>query len=72
VPIPVGPGSTFAAVALVNAVKVRVAELLAAEGRLPPVLSSVAVAGSERSAELFDAAYGEHARRFATRLRGAR
>ena len=72
VPTPVGPGSTFAAVALVNAVKVRVAELLAAEGRLPPVLSSVAVAGSERSAELFDAAYGEHARRFATRLRGAR
>jgi hypothetical protein len=58
-------------VALVNTLKVRVAELLAAEGRLPPVLASAGVAGSETSAELFDAAYAEHARRFATRLRGA-
>jgi uncharacterized phosphosugar-binding protein len=72
VPTPVGPGSTLAAVALVNALKVRVAELLAAENRLPPVLSSAAVVGSECSAELFEAAYEEHARRFATRLRGAR
>jgi uncharacterized phosphosugar-binding protein len=71
VPTPIGPGSTLAAVALVNALKVRVAELLAAEGRLPPVLASAGVAGSETSAELFDAAYAEHARRFATRLRGA-
>ena len=30
---PVGPGSTIAAVAIVNAIKVRVAELLAREGR---------------------------------------
>lgn len=69
---PVGPGSTLAAVAIVNALKVRVAELLAAEGRLPPVLTSAAVAGGEGAAELFEAAYEEHARRFATRLRGAR
>jgi uncharacterized phosphosugar-binding protein len=71
VPTPIGPGSTLAAVTLVNVLKVRVAELLAAEGRLPPVLASAGVAGSETSAELFDAAYAEHARRFATRLRGA-
>ena len=71
VPTRVGPGSTFAAVALVNALKVRVAELLAAEGRLPPVLTSAAVLGGEGSAEVFDAAYAEHTRRYATRLRGA-
>ncbi len=69
---PVGPGSTFAAVTIVNALKVRVAELLAAEGRLPPVLTSAAVLGGEESARLFDEAYREHARRAATRLRGAR
>jgi uncharacterized phosphosugar-binding protein len=71
VPTPVGPGSTLAAVALVNAVKVRVAELLAADNRLPPVLTSAAAIGGEKSAELFEAAYAEHAKRFVTRLRGA-
>jgi hypothetical protein len=55
----------------VNAVKVRVAELLAADNRLPPVLTSAAAIGGEKSAELFEAAYAEHAKRFVTRLRGA-
>jgi uncharacterized phosphosugar-binding protein len=68
---PVGPGSTIAAVALANAVKVRTAELLLERDALPPVLTSAAVVGDEESARLFDAAYAEHARRAAGVLRGA-
>jgi uncharacterized phosphosugar-binding protein len=68
---PVGPGSTIAAVALVNSVKVRTAELLLERGALPPVLTSAAIVGREESARLFDAAYAEHARRAARVLRGA-
>jgi len=65
----VGPASTIAAVAIANSIKVRTAELLAADGRLPPVLTSAAVVGKERSEALFDAAYREHARRAARTLR---
>ncbi|MBA3796926.1 MAG: SIS domain-containing protein, partial [Chloroflexi bacterium] len=36
---PVGPGSTLAAVAIVNAIKVRVAELLVERGAMPPVIT---------------------------------
>ena len=67
----VGPGSTIAAVALANAVKVRTAELLVERGALPPVLASAAVVGRKESARLFDEAYAEHARRAARVLRGA-
>ena len=42
---PVGPGSTLAAVALVNEIKVRTAELLVERGAMPPVLTSAAVVG---------------------------
>jgi uncharacterized phosphosugar-binding protein len=62
---PVGPGSTLAAVAIVNAIKVRTAELLAARGAMPPVITRASVVGEERSRELFDKAYREHARRIA-------
>ena len=62
---PVGPGSTIAAVAIVNSVKVRVAELLNESGHMPPVLTRASVVGDARSRELFDEAYAEHARRFA-------
>ena len=68
---PVGPGSTVAAAVLVNAVKVRTAELLLERGALPPVLTSPALVGAEESQRLFDAAYAEHARRAAQVLRGA-
>ena len=68
---PVGPGSTVAAAVLVNAVKVRTAELLLERGALPPVLTSPALVGAEESQRLFDAAYAEHARRAARVLRGA-
>jgi uncharacterized phosphosugar-binding protein len=68
---PVGPGSTIAAVAFVNEIKTQTAELLVARGAMPPVLTSAAVVGKEESARLFDAAYSEHARRYARSLRGA-
>jgi uncharacterized phosphosugar-binding protein len=67
---PVGPGSTIAAVALVNSLKVRTAELLLERNALPPVLTSPTIVGREESARLFDAAYAEHARRAARALRG--
>jgi len=62
---PVGPSTTVAAAALVNALKVRVAERLAAVGALPPVLVSPVVAGEDDSRRSFDTAYDEHARRVA-------
>ncbi len=62
---PVGPGSTVGAVAIVNAIKVRTAQLLVAEGVMPPVLTRASVVGAERSRVLFDQAYREHARRLA-------
>lgn len=66
---PVSPGSTIAAAAIVNAIKARTAELLCDRGAMPPVITSATVAGADASAELFDAAYGEHARRIAKVLR---
>src|ERR1700681_628285 len=60
---PVGPGSTLAAVAIADAIKVRTAELLLAAGKLPPVITSATEVGRRRSEELFDAAYKEYARR---------
>jgi uncharacterized phosphosugar-binding protein len=60
---PVGPGSTIAAVAIVNCIKVRTAELLVERDAMPPVITRASVVGAERSRSLFDAAYREHARR---------
>jgi uncharacterized phosphosugar-binding protein len=60
---PVGPGSTLAYVAIVNALKVRIAELLTERGAMPPVITRASVVGAERSRALFEAAYREHARR---------
>lgn len=62
---PVGPGSTISAVAIVNAIKVRVAQLLVERGAMLPVLTRASVVGEERSRTLFDQAYREHARRIA-------
>ena len=62
---PIGPGSTIAATAIVNSIKVRVAELLIERGAMPPVITRASVVGAERSRELFDQAYREHARRIA-------
>ena len=62
---PVGPGSTIAAVAIVNSLKVRIAELLVERGAMPPVITRASVVGPQRSRALFDEAYQEHARRLA-------
>jgi uncharacterized phosphosugar-binding protein len=62
---PVGPGSTVTAVAIVNSIKVRTAQLLTERGVMPPVLTRGSVIGADRSRDLFDAAYREHARRLA-------
>ena len=62
---PVGPGSTLTAVAIVNAIKVRVAELLVERDAMVPVITRSSVVGEDRSRELFDQAYREHARRIA-------
>ena len=63
--VTVGPGSTFAFAAVANELKVQTAVLLAERGSLPPVLTSSSVVGEERSTELFDTAYAEHASRLA-------
>lgn len=65
---PVGPGSTVAAIAVVNEIKVQTAQRLVDRGLMPPVLTSASVVGATRSAELFEAAYAEHARRAAAAL----
>jgi uncharacterized phosphosugar-binding protein len=68
---PVAPGSTIAAVAIANELKAETAALLVERGAMPPVLTSPVLVGRERSRELFDEAYAEHARRVTRVLRGA-
>jgi uncharacterized phosphosugar-binding protein len=68
---PVGPGSTIANVAFVNAIKAGTAERLVALEAMPPVITSESVVGKARSAALFDGAYLEYARRIANTLRTA-
>jgi uncharacterized phosphosugar-binding protein len=69
--VPVGPGSTIAAASVVNELKVRIARRLVDRGQMPPVITSAAIVGRERSRRLFDAAYAEHARRTARVRAGA-
>ncbi len=61
----VGPGSTLAYAAIVNEIKVQTAELLTAVGAMPAVITAASVVGEERSRDLFDRAYDDHARRYA-------
>jgi uncharacterized phosphosugar-binding protein len=62
---PVAPGSTIGGCLLVNAIKAEVAARLTRAGHPPKVLTAGAIVGAERAAELFEAAYDEHARRLA-------
>jgi len=62
---PVSPGSTIGGCLLVNCIKAQVALLLTKAGAPPKVLSYGAVIGEQRAAELFEAAYDEHAHRLA-------
>src|SRR5437879_8106698 len=58
---PVAPGSTVGGCMLINCIKAEVAARLTAAGQPPKVLSGAAIIGEQRSAELFEAAYDEHA-----------
>jgi uncharacterized phosphosugar-binding protein len=62
---PVAPGSTVGGCLVVNAIKAELAAWLTAAGQPPKVLTAGAVVGAEKAAELFEAAYDEHARRLA-------
>lgn len=62
---PVSPGSSVGSVLLVNTIKAEVASRLTEAGEPPNVLAAPCIAGKERAAELFDAAYDEHAHRVA-------
>jgi uncharacterized phosphosugar-binding protein len=66
--VTVGPGSTMANVAVVNAIKVAVASLLHDRGDLPAVITAAQLVGSDKSQSLFDAAYADHARRLGALL----
>lgn len=62
---PVAPGSTIGSCLLVNCMKAELASLLTAAGHPPKVLTAANVVGKERSNELFQSAYDEHAHRLA-------
>jgi len=62
---PVSPGSTVGGCLLINTIKAEVAARLTAAGHPPKVLSGAAIVGTKRAAELFEAAYDEHAHRIA-------
>ncbi|HEX3719017.1 MAG TPA: SIS domain-containing protein [Verrucomicrobiae bacterium] len=63
--VAVSPGSTIGGCLLVNAIKAEVAARLTAAGQPPRVLTGAAVVGIDRAAEIFEAAYDEHAHRMA-------
>lgn len=65
----VGPTSTIANVAIVNTIKVLTAQKLAERGVDLPVLTGAQIVGQARSADLFESAYLEHARRKSDVLR---
>jgi uncharacterized phosphosugar-binding protein len=60
---PVSPGSTVGSCMLINCIKAELANLLTEAGYPPTVLTAGAVAGNEKAAALFQAAYDEHAHR---------
>ena len=61
----VAPGSTIGGCLIVNAIKAETAARLTEAGQPPSVLTAGALVGSERSEQLFQSAYDEHARRLA-------
>lgn len=62
---PVAPGSTVGGALVVNCIKAEVARNLTEAGYPPKVLTGSAVVGEDRSKELFESAYDEHAHRLA-------
>lgn len=62
---PVAPGSTVGGSIIINSIKAEVAKMLTEAGQPPKVLCGSAIVGKEKSAELFESAYDEHAHRLA-------
>jgi len=63
VDVKVGPGSTIGNTAVVNCLKVLVAEQLAAAGQMPLVLASAHEMGGEASKQRFEDAYNDYRER---------
>jgi uncharacterized phosphosugar-binding protein len=63
VDVPVGPGSTIGNTAIVNSLKVLVAQELAVRGKPPLVLAGAWKMGKAESAKRFDDAYDDHRER---------
>ncbi|HEY8782497.1 MAG TPA: SIS domain-containing protein [Mucilaginibacter sp.] len=61
--MPVSPGSTVGSCMIINCIKAELANLLTKAGHPPKALAAGAVVGAERAAEIFEAAYDEHAHR---------
>jgi uncharacterized phosphosugar-binding protein len=57
---PVGPLSAVASLTIINMIKSGVAERLVAHGQVPNVITSSALVGEQRSAELFEASYRDY------------
>lgn len=62
---PVSPGSTIGGIMIINALKAEIALRLTKAGKPPTVLTAPSVIGPEKSADAFEKAYDEHARRMA-------
>jgi len=62
---PVSPGSTVGGCLLINALKAEIADRLTKAGQPPKVLTAANIIGAERSQQLFQSAYDEHAHRLA-------
>jgi len=62
---PVSPGSTVGGIMIINSIKAELAKLLTEAGQPPKVLTAACIIGNEKAAELFEAAYDEHAHRMA-------
>jgi uncharacterized phosphosugar-binding protein len=62
---PVAPGSTIGGCLVINALKVEVARRLSQAGQPPRVLTASCLVGADRSRELFESAYDDHAHRIA-------
>jgi len=62
---PVSPGSTLGGVLIINSLKAEIANILTQNGKLPKVLSSGKIIGEREAADLFEAAYDEHAHNMA-------
>ena len=61
----VAPGSTVGGAMLINCMKAETAKLLTEAGKPPQALAGAVAIGAERSTEIFQAAYDEHAHRLA-------